>query len=235
MVHKITTSKYKPFIETLVITILILCIGFFLGFFVESYRTGKIVESYKNFEVGALDLKLQNYYYQIMDSASCEKAIEQNFVFADKIYEKGLLIERYEESTDLTEELLLEKKKYVLLKTELWLNSMLLKEKCDKPFHTVVYLYSQEGNIAKKAEQEAIADTLKQLKEKYQNEIILLPIAGNLGLEVVDLQMRVYDVEYLPSIIINEEHVLEGFQELEEFESYLGDLGGKKPGVLYLN
>lgn len=221
MVYKVIGSKHGVFFETLVLTLLILLIGFFVGIYAESFRTNKIIDSYKEFEVDALDLKLQNYYYQIMDKASCDVAIEQNFIFADKIYEKGLLISKYEEANELSDEILLEKQKYVLLKTELWLNSILLKEKCENPFHTVVYIYSQEGNNLKRAEQDAVSGILRELKEIYHNEIILLPIAGDIGLDIVDMQMRLYNISYLPSIIIDEKDVLEGFQNLEDIEAYL--------------
>ena len=113
MVYQIAKSKNRVFIESLIVTILILLIGFFIGFFIESSRTNRIEEAYKNFEISSLDISLQNYYYQIMDKSSCEKAIEQNFIFADKIYNQGLLIEKYEEVSDLSQNMLLEKKKYV--------------------------------------------------------------------------------------------------------------------------
>ncbi|MFC1710929.1 hypothetical protein ACFLZJ_02120, partial [Nanoarchaeota archaeon] len=167
------------------------------------------------------DLKLQNYYYQIMDKASCEDAIYQNFIFADSIYDQGIKLERYEKANELTKDLLLEKKRYVLLKTELWMNSLLLKEKCEDPFHTVVYLYSQESNTIKDAEQQAISNVLKKVKEERGNEIVLIPIAGDLGLDSVNIQLRIYDIQYLPSVIIDEEYVLEGFITEEEVEKYL--------------
>ncbi len=156
-----------------------------------------------------------------MDKASFEEAIKQNFIFADEIYEQGLIIQRYEDGNKLTGELLLEKKKYILLKTELWLNSILLKEKCKNPFHTVVYVYSQSSNTLKDAEQTAISKTLKEIKEELGNEIVLIPIAGDLGLGAVDLQLRIYNVTYLPSLIIDEEYIIEGFKEKEEIKKYL--------------
>jgi len=235
MVYKIVKSVHRDFIETLFLTLLILLIGFLIGFYVESYRTNQISKSYKEFEVGALDLRLQNYYFQIMKESSCEKAIEQNFVFADRIYDEGLLLERYEQSNELSEDILLEKKKYVLLKTELWLNSILLKEKCGNPFHTVVYVYSQTGNALKESEQDAISNILRKLKEERGNDIILIPIAGNIGIDIVDLQLNSYNVTYLPSIIIDEKQVLEGFHELDEIKSYLVDDNKKNSGVIRLN
>lgn len=223
MVYKIITSKYRIFIETLLLTLLILSIGFLVGLQVEKYRTSKIISEYKDFELEALDLKLQNYYYQIMDRTSCKTAIEQNFIFADDIYNQGLILEKYEEANELSKDILLEKKRYVLLKTELWLNSILLKNKCPGKIQTLVYIYSQNenGNLAKKAEQDAIADILREIKEEKGNEIVLIPIAGDLGLNAVDMQLRVYGVEYLPSVIIDERKVLEGFQTKEEILKYL--------------
>ena len=225
------TGKPKVFAESLIITFFVLTIGFSWGFYFENFRTNKIIDSYKDYEVEALDLKLQNYYYQIMDQTSCEEAMAQNFIFADDLYNRGLELERFEEANQISDDLTREKKRYVLLKTELWLNSILLKEKCDEPFDTVVYFYSGDpANSAKVAEQKIISNVLKTVKENKGNKIILLPIAGDLKLRdkdedsrlgIVDLQMRAHDITTLPSILINEETLLEEFHTVEEIESYL--------------
>lgn len=231
MVYKIIKTRYGIFLESLVLTVLILGSGFALGFFVEFSRTNKIMDNYKNYEIEALDLKLQNYYYQIMNRESCDAAIQQNFKFADDLYLRGLEIEKYEELDQITNDMALEKKRYVLLKTELWLNSILLKEKCDDPFDTVVYFYS--GNPTSNlvvAEQKVISNVLKTVKEDKGDKIILLPIAGDLRkgsenegllLGSVELQMKAYNVTTLPAILINEKILLEGFHTPEEIESYL--------------
>ena len=231
MVHKIIETKFGVFVESLILTVLILIIGFSLGLGIEAYRTNKIIDSYKDYEIEALDLKLQNYYYQIMDRSSCDEAIKQNFAFADDLYLRGLELEKYEEANQLTDDIFREKKRYVLLKTELWLNSILLKEKCENPFDTVVYLYSGDpANNVKVAQQKVLSNVLKTVKEDKGNKIILLPIAGDLelykdgpNLRAVELQMRIYNVTNLPSVIINEKIVLEGFQTVEKIESYLKD------------
>lgn len=222
MVYQIIKSRYGIFIESLIWTLLILLIGFFIGFYLESYRLNKIIDNYKDFEVGALDLKLQNYYYQIMDQSSCDIAIEQNLDFADRIYSQGLIIEKYEKAGELLENSLLnEKKKYVLLQTELWLNSILLKNKCNGAFHTVVYIYSQGTDSAKESEQNAVSEVLMSLKEKYDNNIILIPIAGDLGMDSVNMQLKIYNITYLPTILIDEKIKLESFQSQTSLEKYI--------------
>jgi len=221
MVHQIIKSKYQVFIEALILTFLILLIGFFIGYFVENLRTSEVSENYKIFELSALDLKLQNYYYQIMDNSTCDSAVKQNFIFADEIYKKGLLLQQYEDSNELTQDIVLEKKKYVLLKTELWLNTILLKEKCKEDFHTLVYIYSQEADEYKEAEQGALANILRKIKEERGNELILLPLAGDLDLGIVNMQLDIYNITNYPSIIIDEKIILEGFQSQEDIEKYL--------------
>lgn len=221
MVHEIVKSKYRIFIETLIFTLLILLVGFLMGFLVEYGRNAAVIRDYNNFEIDALDLRLQNYYYQIMDQASCDNAIEQNLIFAGNIYEKGMILQKYEDANKLSDDILLEKKKYVLLKTELWLNSVLLREKCGRNFHTVTYIYSQTDDLVKEAEQDSISDVLMEIKKEKGDNIILLPIAGDMGLDIVDMQLRVYDVDYLPSIIIDEKTVLEGFHNKDEILKYL--------------
>ncbi|MEK6792581.1 MAG: hypothetical protein AABX96_04940 [Nanoarchaeota archaeon] len=222
MVYKIMNSRFRIFLESAIISMLILIIGFSFGLYVESNRNDKIIENYKNYEIQALDLKLQNYYYQIMDSSSCKQAIEQNFQFAEDIYLTGLELEKFEELNQITDELLREKKRYSLLKTELWLNTLLLKKKCDASFDTIAYLYAGDPTNSRiVAEQKIISNVLKDLKKEKGNLLVLLPVAGDLGLNAVELQKRVHNVTRLPVIIINEEIVLEGFNSIDEIKKYL--------------
>lgn len=221
MVYQIRNHRYGVFVESFILAIIIFLIGFSIGFYFENMRLNKVIENYRDNEIEALDLKLQNYYYQIMDGQKCNLAIEQNLIFADKIYNEGLEIEKFEDSNQITDELKNEKKRYVLLKTELWLNSILLKEKCGSPFDTIVYFYESEAGQVKETEQKMISNILKQLKEERGNQIILLPIAGDLNLDIVNLQKNIYNISYLPSLIINEKYVLEGYHQIDEIKNLL--------------
>ena len=97
-----------------------------------------------------------------------------------------------------------------------------LKEKCGNPFDTVVYIYSNDpGNNAKVSEQKVISNVLKSVKEEKVNKIVLIPIAGDMDLGIVDLQRRIHNIDNLPSIVINEKTVLEGFQKEEDILLHL--------------
>lgn len=222
MVYEIIKSrKVRIFLEVFFLTLIMVGSGLFIGFYMESSRANRVIEQYKQLEVNALDLKLQNYYYQIMDKASCTQAINQNFIFADKIYNEGLMIEKYEEAEKLSDQLILDEQRYALLKAELWINTILLKEKCNNPFHTVVYIYSKDNSPAKDAEQTAVSKTLEKIKQEKGNNIILIPIAGDLGLDSIDMQERIYNITYLPSIIIDEKYIIHGFVPEENITQYL--------------
>lgn len=216
MVYQIIKSKYRVFTETLILTVLILVIGFAIGFFVESSRINNANNNYKNFEIKALDLQLQSYYFEALDKSNCNQAMQENLIFADNLYNEGLLIDRYEQVNQISPDVLTQKKIYVLLKTQLWLNSIKLKKQCNNSLHTVVYVYLQNPDLTKEAEQSAISKTLKEVKDQLNNTIILIPIAGDLQLESVDMQLRTYNVSSLPSIIIDEKTVLEGFHNKQE-------------------
>ena len=180
MVYQIINNRYRVLIESFILAVIIFLIGFSIGFYIENSRASKITGQYIANEVESLDLKLQNYYYQIMSSSSCESAIEQNFFFADNLYNQGLELEKYEENNKISDSLKIEKKRYVLLKTELWLNSILLKQKCKNPFDTIVYFYENNPNVQKDAEQDIISNVLGEVKEKKGNTVVLLPIAGDI-------------------------------------------------------
>jgi hypothetical protein len=216
------TQRQRIFGDSLVVTLIIFLLAFSLGLLVEHWRASDIVDSYKSYELEALDLKLQNYYFQTMSRSNCDLAIEQNYQFADTLYSKGLILEKYEENNQITDTLLFEKKRYVLLKTELWLNALLLKEKCNADFDTLVYFYSADpANSAIVAQQKIISNVLRDIKGRRGDALILLPIAGDLGLDSIDLQMRAHNVSYLPSLLINEETILEGYQTPETIEHFL--------------
>lgn len=204
---------------------MILVIGFSFGYYMEYLRVNKMVDDYKEFEVSAFDLKLQNYYFQTMDRSACSIAIKQNFEFADKVYDQGLTLEKYEKLDELNQRTLLnERKKYVLLKTELWLNSLVLKDKCKEPFNTVVYFYAQTQNSEQKAKQAVFSKSLEALKETYGNQIILIPIAGDLNLDSVSMQMETYNITELPSVLIDEKTVITDYKSVQNLSEYLSQL-----------
>ena len=214
-------NSKSVFLKAFIVSLILFNIGILLGVAFENVRSGSFLESYRRNEISLIDIKLQNDFYKSFDVKFCDTFIKENLEFGDSIYEEGLKLEKVEESSQLTETILLDKKKYVLLKTEFWINSIIIKERCNSTYHTVVYFYTQYPNLVKKGEQSAISRSLEEIKKQYGNEVILLPIAGDLDLVSVNMLRNIYNVTSYPTILIDEKIKLEGLHSKQEIEKYL--------------
>ena len=66
-----------------------------------------------------------------------------------------------------------------------------------------------------------ISNVLGELKAERGNTMVLLPIAGDLDLDIVEFQKKIYGVSNLPSIVINGKEPIEGFASLESLRELL--------------
>jgi len=203
-----------------IITAIVFILGVSLGSFLESSRIKDIREEYKVVEVQWADAKLQSSYFQVLKPEFCDSAIKENLNFADRIYNEGLKIERYENANKLNDEnqLLYEKQRYALLKTEFWLNSIYLKEKCKASYTNVLYFYLDKPSLIEKPKQDTISLILKDLKDKYGEKMMLIPIPLDLNLVTINVIKSTYNLTVSPTILINEKIKLEDLHSLEEIE-----------------
>jgi len=72
-----------------------------------------------------------------------------------------------------------------------------------------------------RAKQEAFSRSLGELKYNQEDGIILIPIAGNLDIGSIELLKSNYNIDKLPTVLINEKQVITSIDELESIESYL--------------
>ena len=185
-------SQKHVFWEALILTIFIFAAGILVGYFLEQSRTSKIMDSYQEAELDLLDIQIQQNLYT-QENFDCEQAIRETIDFADKTYEKAQTLDKYGDSARLTDGIIFQHKKYDLLRAILWSNSMIISEKCDQEFHTVVYFYHYDPRISTSRDQEleAIQDTfskyLAKIKQDYGDKVILIPIAGNLDINSIQL------------------------------------------------
>lgn len=203
-----------------ILTAVVFILGVLLGYYIESGRLSEIEEEYKQIELQWADAKLQTLYYQTLPSFLCNAAIEENLKFADRVYQEGLKLEKYEEANRLTEtKFLLDKKKYALLKVEFLLNSIFLKEKCKSANYTnLVYFYADDPTQDQGVKQKTISLILKELKQKFGSNLMLIPLPIDLDISVINIIKKSYNINSIPTILINEEIKLEGVKTKEEIE-----------------
>ena len=214
-------NQKHVFWEALILAVFIFASGIFVGYLVEQNRTGKIITAYQEADLNLLDIQIQESVLSVGDF-DCELAVKETINFADRTFQQASTLDEYEQSARLTEGIVFQHKKYDLLRTILWSNSLLLKKRCNSSFHTVVYFYEYDSeDVGIVAKQESFSRFLEELKKEKGEDVILIPIAGNLDINSVNFLKKSYGVGDLPTILIDEEHVITELNELMDIEKYL--------------
>jgi len=214
-------SQKIVFLQALIVTFLIFNLGIFLGFKLEENRINKVNTFYLESEMDLLDQRIQREIFDIT-TINCDKAIEANIDFADKIFAEAKIISRYESASRLSNELEFQHKRFDLLRTLFWINSIRIKRDCNADYDNLVYLYKlNDLSLEDKAKQSVFSNVLTGVKEKYGSKIMLIPIAADTGIPSIELLLDAYNVTELPVILINEEIQLNDLDEVKELEKYL--------------
>lgn len=211
-------NQRHVFWQALIVTIFIFGVGILLGVWMENLRSDKISEMYINSEIELLDIKIQTNIFDL-GIIECEEAVRNNIVFADKIYFEAIQLSKYEDSNKFTNSLILQHKRYDLLRILLWMNSMKIKEQCGNKVNyiNVVYFYEyKEPDLNKKAKQAIFSKVLEEIKENYKDKVILIPIAGDLDITSLNLLKSEYNIGELPCVLINEEVKITKLETSEE-------------------
>lgn len=208
------------FWQALIITIFIFTFGILLGISFESKRVEKIQEFNFDSHTTLFDFELVlDFVYN--SNSTCEILLKKSVFFADKIYEEAKKLEKYDSSNKLIDEAIFLHRRYDFLRTLLWEELLGVKERCGE-VNTIVYLYQyQDVPIKQKSIQETMSNNLLDLKNKYGDEIILLPIATDNQLDSLDFLRQRYNLNKIPVIFINEKYKVEELEDLSKIENYL--------------
>lgn len=211
-------NNKNAFWQALVFTILVFVLGIFLGFFLESSRADTLQVDLMKSEVNLLDQQLRNKVTEDLN-IDCSLAIKGTFDFADKIYAEAVNLEKYDSAIKLDNNLNEIHRRYDLLRAILWIESLKLRERCGEDFHTVVYFYQYRvEDLGLRSRQNFFARILEDVKAKYPQEILLIPIAANMNLDSVNLALANYGITEVPVILIDENKTIHEVITLEELE-----------------
>lgn len=210
-------NSKKAFWQALLFTIFVFFIGLAIGFYLENSRSGFIETNIIQSEISLLDVQVRNRASNDL-SVSCEVAKKSLFDFADKIFIEASQLEEFDSSSKLTNDLDVLHKRYDLLRTLLWLESIELKKRCE--FHTFVYLYEYNvESIQQRAEQSTLSRVLRDLKNEHAGDVLLIPIAVNMNLSSVDLIVDDYGLKDFPVIVVDEKYFADSKTTLDELEN----------------
>lgn len=213
-------NSKNAFWQALVFTVIIFILGLILGFFLETYRGTGVENNLMNSEVNLLDEQFKEKASDIFP-VSCESKKQSLFDFADRIYLESQQLEQYTTASKFSKENLgILHRRYDILRSILWVESINLKQNCSSDFHTVVYLYTYDTqDLTQKAEQTSVSRVLLDLKSQYPKNILLIPIATNLNLSSVNLITESYNLTSYPTVIIDEKKIVSGLTTQNEIKN----------------
>ncbi|MBI2084014.1 MAG: hypothetical protein HYT70_00115 [Candidatus Aenigmarchaeota archaeon] len=201
----------RIFAQAALFSLLILLLGIMIGIWIDNYRLSSIRESLSSADVNSDDARLLGVYLQRFGESYCNVALEKNLEYNDKIYSEGRDIERKIESNVFTPEVQQEWRRYSLLQTQFWLNSVDLKERCSFNYSTVVYLSRQNSDSTlEEIDSKVQSGILLDLKERCGRQMMLIPITADVNLTVVDAIKGQFNITQYPAVIVDESFVFEG-------------------------
>lgn len=215
-------SNKHAFWQAFIIASIIFWTGIMLGVLFENSRTSKLEKFYFNSETEIFDVQLTGKILSEPESFNCNIALNENINFAERIYQEAKTLEKYDSSNKITEDIIGLHKRYDLLRTMLWQNTIELQKICPNKTNTLVYLYQYvEPSLNTQAKQITLSKVTIDLKRKYGNKIILIPIAYDTEIKALGLLKQKYNIANTPSIIINQEHLFTDLTTVEELEKFI--------------
>ncbi len=210
------------FWQALIVAIIIFWTGIMLGIMFEDSRTSRLEDFYKSSESKIFDIQLTGNLLLNTPEFDCTIALNENINFADIIYEEAKTLEKYDASTKITEDIVKLHGRYDLLRTMLWINAIEFQKKCPSKTNLVVYLYQyNHPSVNTQAKQITISKVTLDLKKKYGDKIILIPIAYDTGISSLNLLRAKYEIDEFPIVIINQKYKITDLITMNEMEKYL--------------
>ncbi len=211
------------FWQALVVALIVFCSGIVVGVYFEGLRIDKIENFYFDSETDIFDSEISSEI--IFDfGLDCKLFNEQSVLFADRIFEEARMLEKYDDSNRITKELISLHRRYDLLRVMLWKQIIYSKERCGG-INTIVYIYQYiEPPVNTEAVQGAMSNHLLDLKGKYKDELILIPIAGDTAVRSLEILEDIYKIEDYPVIVVNEEHKIYNLDSMGEIEQHLNSI-----------
>lgn len=212
----------KVFLEAFIIALVIFLIGILIGISFEKSRVDRLESFYFDLETDIFDFQISSkIIYE--DNLDCDTLKSKAISFAEEIYAEAIKLEKYDNSNKLTPEVISLHRRYDLLRTILWEDLIQAKKICgNQSLNTIIYLYKYDKpSLTLKGTQGTMSNYLIELKEKYEDEIILIPIAFDTGIQSLEILKEKYGLEDEPSILVNEEFKLTDLNLLAEIEKHL--------------
>jgi len=214
-------SNRHVFWQAFLIAFVIFWFGILIGIAFEESRVQEVEGFYFDSQTDLFDLELSsNIVYG--SNLSCDNLYLASVGFADKIYKEASKLEKYDDSNKLTSDLISLHRRYDLMRTSLWMDIVSVNKKCGNKTDIVIYLYDYvDPSLTDRATQGAMSSFLVELKGRYGDDIILIPIAVDTGVESLVVLREHYNLDRVPMIFVNQNYKFSTLDSLKNIESIL--------------
>ena len=214
-------KQKKIFLYAFILTFFVFNFGIFMGYMLETSRVNKVNTFYLESELELLDQRIQKDALDLME-LDCESLVKENIAFADRTFQEALVIQRYEDANKMNEDINFQHKRYDLLRTLFWINSVRIKQKCGSDYHNLVYFYKfNNPSIEQGSKQRFFSNLLIEIKDEYGSKVMLIPIAGDNDLPSINLLLDKYNITEFPTILIDEKIKITDLKTKEDIFKYL--------------
>jgi len=217
----VVNNNKHVFWQALVVALIIFWSGILIGIFFEDSRVAELKSFYSDSETEIADFNLASS--MIFDKGlSCDVLNKEARIFTDRIYKEAIKLEDYDNANKLTDRVISLHRKYDLLRTIIWKKIIDNKAACNETIDTLVYLYEYKNDqIGALSTQRTMANYITEVKKERGDDLILIPIATDMGILSLDLLLDDYGISGNTTILINEKYVINDLNGLADIRKDL--------------
>lgn len=213
---------------TLILTLIFYFIGIYMGFKIfEFFYTKELIEkiNYLYFQTKSLNEEINSYkeiiFLDFLDKKTKCKLLE-NIINKVRDYSFDVIakslpyrVEEYEFKSKLSDEYLKLKSEYMKMMSISYFLTIKYKKECDTNVSTLLYFYSSSCGF------DCInqGEELDKLRE-YNIDSYFFIIDKDWNLNEIKILNELFEINSVPSIVINEKYVLRGFSNVSTILSY---------------
>ncbi|MCX8194871.1 MAG: thioredoxin family protein [Candidatus Micrarchaeota archaeon] len=216
----------SPYLKAALFTLSLTLLGFFLISQLDAMRSKEIRDSIDEIVNLAESERLLFMYSQTMDNSSkdlCSYSSKVAERRAAKAYELMLKVQSYEQSSVLDSEYYKIKEKYYLANMGLYLNMQAMKKFCGhSPYRFILFFYKIKEDCPECRAQGLVLDSLRK---KYPN-LRIFAFPADTDYEFINVLTSRYNIETVPSLVVDDQFVLRGLQDEAAIDKYLRAVSG---------
>lgn len=192
---------------TLVVTVVIFMSGIYFGFFLNKAKADELQSLVSEMEKARTEQELNLLLMEYLPNKTCSMMSYEVEEMIPQINELERQVTYYEETKKFDENSYIEtKKNYMINQIKYWLYIERLKSSCDLNVTTLLYFYSNmDCDLCKNQ-----GIVLDYVKNEHKSDLMIFALDTDLSMNSIEMMRKSYDVQTLPSIMVNGE-VHDGF------------------------